>query len=181
MSEPMNAPTVLVLDDEKNIRQSIDIALKLEGIRVVAAHDPASAMRTLHERIIDLLILDIKLGEVDGITFFKAMQTAGFSIPTLFISGNATLTQAADAVRIGAFDFIEKPFSAERVVIAVKRCLEFSSLKERPAGGNYWQRQRVVERDWQWIAAQGLSRQCGARVHHRNAEEERRQHQSVGD
>jgi two-component system nitrogen regulation response regulator NtrX len=131
MSEAGSAPTVLVLDDEKNIRQSIDIALSPEGIRVVAAHDPASAMRVLHERIIDLLILDIKLGEIDGITFFKAMQSAGFSVPTLFISGNATLTQAADAVRIGAFDFIEKPFSAERIVIAVNRCLEFTNLKER--------------------------------------------------
>jgi two-component system nitrogen regulation response regulator NtrX len=131
MSESGIAPAVLVLDDEKNIRQAIDIALSQEGIRVVAAHDPASAMRALNERIIDLLILDIKLGEIDGITFFKAMQTAGFSVPTLFISGNATLTQAADAVRIGAFDFIEKPFSAERIVIAVKHCLEFSTLKER--------------------------------------------------
>jgi two-component system nitrogen regulation response regulator NtrX len=131
MSEPASAPTVLVLDDEKNIRHSIDIALGAEGIRVVAAHDPASALRALRERIIDLLILDIKLGEIDGITFFKTMQTAGFTVPTLFISGNATLTQAADAVRIGAFDFIEKPFSAERIVIAVKRCLEFSTLKER--------------------------------------------------
>ena len=131
MSESGIAPTVLVLDDEKNIRQSIDIALSQEGIRVVAAHDPASAMRALNERIIDLLILDIKLGEIDGITFFKATQAAGLSVPALFISGNATLTQAADAVRIGAFDFIEKPFSAERIVIAVKRCLEFSTLKER--------------------------------------------------
>jgi len=131
MSDAGIAPTVLVLDDEKNIRQAIDIALNQEGIRVIAAHDTASAMRALHGRIIDLLILDIKLGEIDGITFFKAMQSADLLVPTLFISGNATLTQAADAVRIGAFDFIEKPFSAERIVIAVKRCLEFSSLKER--------------------------------------------------
>jgi two-component system nitrogen regulation response regulator NtrX len=131
MSGSAIAPTVLVLDDEKNIRQAIDIALSQEGIRVIAAHDPAAAMRALNERVIDLLILDIKLGEIDGITVFKAMQTAGLAVPTLFISGNATLTQAADAVRLGAFDFIEKPFSAERIVIAVKRCLEFSSLKER--------------------------------------------------
>jgi DNA-binding NtrC family response regulator len=52
-------------------------------------------------------------------------------VPTIFISGNATLTQAAEAVKIGAFDFLEKPFSAERIAVAVKRCLDFSALKER--------------------------------------------------
>jgi two-component system, NtrC family, nitrogen regulation response regulator NtrX len=131
VSESTSPPTVLVLDDEKNIRRAIEIALEQEGIRVLTAHDPAAALRYLQERIIDLLILDIKLGEIDGISFFRIVQTAGFNVPTLFISGNATLTQAAEAIKIGAFDFIEKPFSAERIVIAVKRCLEFSTLKER--------------------------------------------------
>jgi DNA-binding NtrC family response regulator len=131
VSESTSPPTVLVLDDEKNIRRAIEIALEQEGIRVLAAHDPAAALRYLQERIIDLLILDIKLGEIDGISFFRIVQTAGFDVPTLFISGNATLTQAAEAIKIGAFDFIEKPFSAERIAIAVKRCLEFSTLKER--------------------------------------------------
>lgn len=131
MSAVTTPATVLVLDDEKNIRRSIEMALEQEGMRVLTAHDPASALRFLQERIIDLLILDIKLGEVDGISFFRIVQTAGFSVPTLFISGNATLTQAAEAVKIGAIDFLEKPFSAERIVVAVKRCLEFSMLRER--------------------------------------------------
>jgi two-component system nitrogen regulation response regulator NtrX len=131
VSESASPPTVLVLDDEKNIRCAIELALEQEGMRVLTAHDPASALRFLQDRIIDLFILDIKLGEIDGIELFKIVQTAGFEVPTLFISGNATLTQAAEAVKIGAFDFLEKPFSAERVVVAVKRCLEFSTLRER--------------------------------------------------
>jgi two-component system nitrogen regulation response regulator NtrX len=131
VTESKSPPTVLVLDDEKNIRRAIELALEQEGMKVLTAHDPASALRYLRDRIIDLLILDIKLGEIDGIEVFKIVQTAGFSVPTLFISGNATLTQAAEAVKIGAFDFIEKPFSAERIVIAVKHCLEFTTLKER--------------------------------------------------
>jgi two-component system nitrogen regulation response regulator NtrX len=123
--------TILVLDDEKNIRRAIELALEPEGIRVLTAHDPAAALRCLQDRIIDLLILDIKLGEIDGIELFRIVQTAGFAVTTLFISGNATLTQAAEAVKIGACDFLEKPFSAEQLVAAVKRCLEFSTLKER--------------------------------------------------
>ena len=131
MSESTSPPVILVLDDEKNIRRAIELALEPEGMRVLTAHDPASALRFLNERIIDLLILDIKLGEIDGIELFKIVQAAGFEVPTIFISGNATLTQAAEAVKIGAFDFLEKPFSAERIAVAVKRCLEFSALKER--------------------------------------------------
>jgi two-component system nitrogen regulation response regulator NtrX len=131
VSESASPPTILVLDDEKNIRRAIEMALEPEGFKVLTAHDPATALRFLQERIIDLLLLDIKLGEMDGIELFKIVQTTGFDVPTIFISGNATLTQAAEAVRIGAFDFLEKPFSAERIVVAVKRCLEFSALKER--------------------------------------------------
>ena len=131
MTESTSPPCILVLDDEKNIRRAIEIALEPEGMRVLTAHDPASALRFLQDRIIDLFILDIKLGEIDGIELFKIVRTAGFEVPTLFISGNATLTQAAEAVKIGAFDFLEKPFSAERIVVAVKHCLEFSALKER--------------------------------------------------
>jgi two-component system, NtrC family, nitrogen regulation response regulator NtrX len=131
MTAPESAPTILVLDDEKNIRRAIEMALGDEGMHVVSAHDPAAAMRVLHERIVDLLILDIRLGEIDGLAFFRRMQADGFNLPTIFISGNATLTEAAQAVKIGAFDFVEKPFSAERITVAVRRCIEMSTMKER--------------------------------------------------
>ena len=130
-SEAPTPPTILVLDDEKNIRKSIEIALEQEGMHVLSAHDAAAAVRMLHERIVDLLILDIRLGDVDGLAFFKRMQAEGFSPPVIVISGNATLTEAAQAVKLGAFDFLEKPFSAERITVAVRRCLEFSRIKER--------------------------------------------------
>jgi two-component system nitrogen regulation response regulator NtrX len=71
------------------------------------------------------------MGEVDGITFFRKMQAEGFHIPTIFISGHATLSEAARAVKIGGFDFLEKPFSSAELLVAVQRCLEFSQLKER--------------------------------------------------
>jgi two-component system nitrogen regulation response regulator NtrX len=127
----MSPPTVLVLDDEKNIRRSIEIALEQAGMHVLCAHDAAAALRVLHERIVDVLVLDIKLGELDGLSFFRKIRSEGFDVPAIFISGNATLTEAAQAVKIGAFDFLEKPFSSERVIVAVKRCLEFSAISEK--------------------------------------------------
>src|SRR5882724_7054019 len=131
MSGPVNPPVVLVLDDEKNIRKSIEMVLEPEGLQVLTAHDAAAALRTLHERIVDLLIVDIQLGEIDGLTFFKRVRTDGFTVPTIFISGHATLTEAAQAVKIGGFDFLEKPFSAEKIIATVTRCLEMSAIKER--------------------------------------------------
>jgi two-component system nitrogen regulation response regulator NtrX len=124
-------PVVLVLDDEKNIRRSIEIALEQEGMHVISAHDPAAASRTLRERIVDVLILDIRLGDIDGITFFRRLQSSGLSVPTIFISGHATLTEAAQAVKIGGYDFLEKPFSAEKISAVAHRCLEHAAIKQR--------------------------------------------------
>jgi two-component system, NtrC family, nitrogen regulation response regulator NtrX len=124
-------PVVLVLDDEKNIRTAIEIALDQEGMHVVVAHDVAAALRTLHERIVDVMIVDIRLGDVSGLEFFRRARADGVAPSTIFISGHATLTEAAQAVKLGGFDFLEKPFSAEKIAVSVRRCLEMSHLRER--------------------------------------------------
>jgi two-component system, NtrC family, nitrogen regulation response regulator NtrX len=129
MSQPQ--PVVLVVDDEKNIRSSIEIALAQEGMHVIGAHDVAAALRTLHERIVDVMIVDIRLGDVSGLEFFRRAHADGIAPPAIFISGHATLTEAAQAVKIGGFDFLEKPFSAEKIAVSVRRCLELSTLRER--------------------------------------------------
>ncbi len=124
-------PVVLVLDDEKNIRNSIQMALEQEGMHVIAAHDIAAALRMLRERIVDVMIVDIRLGELSGLDFFRRTQADGIAAPTIFISGHATLTEAAQAVKLGGFDFLEKPFSADRIAVSVRRCLEMTALRER--------------------------------------------------
>src|SRR6185436_11733921 len=124
-------PVVLVVDDEKNIRSSIEIALAQEGMHVIGAHDVATALRTLHERIVDVMIVDIRLGDVSGLEFFRRAHADGIAPPAIFISGHATLTEAAQAVKVGGFDFLEKPFSAEKIAVSARRCLEMSIIKER--------------------------------------------------
>jgi two-component system, NtrC family, nitrogen regulation response regulator NtrX len=124
-------PVVLVLDDEKNIRSAIQIALEQEGMHVIAAHDVAAALRLLRERIVDVMIIDIRLGEMSGLDFLRRLQADGIAAPAIFISGHATLTEAAQAVKMGGFDFLEKPFSADRIAVSVRRCLEMSTLRER--------------------------------------------------
>ncbi|GFE83837.1 sigma-54-dependent Fis family transcriptional regulator [Steroidobacter agaridevorans] len=126
-------PVVLVLDDEKNICKAIELALGQEGMDVVTALDVSSALRTLHGRIVDAVIVDIRLGEIDGLSFFKRMQADGITAPAIFISGNATLTEAAQAVKIGGYDFLEKPFSSEKLITTVRRCLDMSKLRTQLA------------------------------------------------
>jgi two-component system, NtrC family, nitrogen regulation response regulator NtrX len=126
-------PVVLVLDDEKNIRQSIELALSQEGLHVIAAHDIAAALRLLHERVVDVMIVDIRLGDMSGLEFFRRARADGVTAPAIFISGHATLSEAAQTVKLGGFDFLEKPFSAEKIAVTVQRCLEMSSLRARLA------------------------------------------------
>jgi DNA-binding NtrC family response regulator len=131
MSEAVDPPVILLLDDEKNIRKSVEMVLEPEGMRVIAAHDAAAALRVLHEQIVDVLIVDIQLGEIDGLTFFRKVRADGFEVPAIFISGHATLSEAAQAIQIGAYDFLEKPFSAERIIVTVRRCLEMTAIQQR--------------------------------------------------
>jgi two-component system nitrogen regulation response regulator NtrX len=127
----VSQPLVLVLDDEKNIRVSIEIALGQENVRALAAHDVAAALRLLRERVFDAMIVDIRLGDVSGLDFYRRVQADGIAPPAIFISGHATLTEAAQAVKLGGFDFLEKPFSAEKIVTTVRRCLEMAQLREK--------------------------------------------------
>jgi two-component system nitrogen regulation response regulator NtrX len=77
------------------------------------------------------VLLDIRLGDIDGLTFYKKLQADGVQVPVIFISGHATLTEAAQAVKLGGFDFLEKPFTAEKLAVSVRRCLEYKALQGR--------------------------------------------------
>ena len=124
-------PLVLVVDDEKNIRNSVEIALENEGIETIQAHDAALALRSLSQRIVDVIILDIRLGDTDGLSLFRQIRGQGCDQPVIFISGHASLTEAAQTVKMGAYDFIEKPFGADKIVTTIKRCLEYDKMSKR--------------------------------------------------
>ena len=100
-------------------------------MHVIAAHDVAAALRALHERIVDLH--DPRHPPRRGRAASSSSAEPGrwLAPPAIFISGHATLTEAAQAVKLGGFDFLEKPFSAEKLAVTVQRCLEMSTLQER--------------------------------------------------
>ena len=108
----MQKETILILDDEKNIRLSVQITLENDGYTVLSCHDAIAAFSEISKGNVDLAILDIRLQGIDGLSLFDKMHSENVVVPTIFISGHASLSEAAKAVQMGAFDFIEKPFTS---------------------------------------------------------------------
>src|SRR6185436_6129474 len=116
-------PTVLIVDDEKNIRATLARGLRLEGYRTEEAADGVEALAALESGGIDAVLLDMQMPRLDGLGLLAAMRERGLAVPSLVLTAHGSIEQAVKAVRLGAFDFIEKPPSIERILIAVDHAL----------------------------------------------------------
>lgn len=128
MSEPLS---IIVIDDEPNIRRSIKMCLLPEGYQVAEFAQGQTALGLMREEHFDAAIIDIRLGDESGIDLYQQMLDEGIDIPVIFISGNASLDEAVQSVKLGAFDFIEKPFGADKLLVTVANCIELSSLRRK--------------------------------------------------
>jgi len=124
---------VLVVDDDKNIRRMLQLALQNEGYFVDLAGSGAEALQIATKNSFDLAVFDIRLQDITGIELFKRLKGLGRELPVIFMSGHASLTEAAQTVQLGAFDFLEKPFSPEKLLITAQRCLERELMQKRIA------------------------------------------------
>ncbi len=120
---------VLVVDDEKNIRRSLRMVLEGEAHQVLEASSASEAAVALAASDVDLMLLDVKLGTSNGLDVLRQLKTGELSAPNadavvIMISGHATIDDAVQATRLGAFDFMEKPLDRNRVVVAVRNGLE---------------------------------------------------------
>jgi two-component system nitrogen regulation response regulator NtrX len=126
----MPSRRILVVDDEENIGRSLRMILEREGYQVNTVRS-ASEMRAMPERArMDLYLLDVRLPDANGIDLLRELQAADVSAPVVMISGHATIADAVEATRAGAFDFLEKPLGRDRVMVAVKNALEQGNLKQ---------------------------------------------------
>jgi DNA-binding NtrC family response regulator len=123
-------PTILIADDEKNIRSTLARALRLEGYQALEAEDGAAALGKLSGGDVDLLILDLEMPVLDGLGLLQKMGEAGIAIPSLVLTAHGTIDRAVRAVQLGAFDFIEKPPVLERLLVAVRNALDAGHLRE---------------------------------------------------
>ena len=121
--------TILIVDDEKLIRWSLTERLQKEGFLTKEAQDGASALAMFEKSNIDLVLLDLKLPDTDGISILKKIQSQDASVPAIIITAYSTIDTAVEAMKVGAYDYISKPFNMEELIIGVKRALEATSLK----------------------------------------------------
>jgi len=123
------AYSILVIDDEEGIRESLKGILEDEGYEVTVSESAEEGLKFFERQYPDLVLLDIWLPGMDGIEALRIMRDKRPEIPVIMISGHGTIELAVKASKLGAYDFLEKPLSLERVLITVKRALEMSSLE----------------------------------------------------
>jgi len=123
------AKTILVADDEKGIRESLRRLLEYEKYRVIEAENGPTALAMADPEFVDLVLLDIKMPEMDGLEVLSRLQGEAPELPVVIISGHGTIQTAVEATRLGAFDFIEKPIDADRILLVIRNGLEQRKLR----------------------------------------------------
>src|SRR3954447_10548346 len=126
----MASKRILIVDDEENIGRSLRMILEREGYGVTGGKSVAEFGRHPDAQRADVYLFDMKLPDGNGIDLLKAVRQNGAPSPAVMISGHGTIADAVEATRAGAFDFLEKPLSRDRVLLAVKNALSNSTLRQ---------------------------------------------------
>jgi two-component system, NtrC family, nitrogen regulation response regulator NtrX len=147
-----SAEPILIVDDEKNIRRTLRMVLESEGHPVHEAGSIAEAEAVLGREGVDLILLDVKLGDDNGLDLLRRLKARGedagrdADIPVVMISGHATIEDAVASTRLGAFDFMEKPLDRNRVMVTVR-----NGLERRRMWREVNQLRRAVDARWELL------------------------------
>lgn len=128
------APYILVVDDEPDIHNLLQEILQDEGYEVAVAENGKAAQQAHRDRRPDLVLLDIWMPDIDGISLLKEWSEDGLPMPVIMMSGHGTVETAVEATRLGAYDFIEKPLSLAKLLLTVEHALEADKLQRENLG-----------------------------------------------
>jgi len=123
--------TVLVVDDEEQIRALLDSTLRFAGFEVVLASDAASALNACTASDIDLIVLDVGLPDIDGFEVVRVLRSRDDATPVLMLTARTEVEDRVLGLRLGADDYVTKPFSAAEIVARVEALLRRSSSAAR--------------------------------------------------
>ena len=127
----MTGRHILVVDDEPDIRSLVQDILEDEGYTVTTAENGEAARKARRARRPDLVLLDIWMDDVDGITLLREWKESGdLPCPVIMMSGHGTVETAVEATRLGAYDFIEKPISLAKLLLTIERAFESARLQQ---------------------------------------------------
>lgn len=114
---------ILIVDDEKNIREGLGKALEMEGYNIYLAENGKKGLDLIHTKEMDLVIADLKMPELSGEELLKRVSSSFPTIPVIILTGHGTIESAVNAMRDGAYDFLTKPVNLDRLALLVKRAL----------------------------------------------------------
>ncbi len=162
MVETAAAPAqILVVDDDRAIRESLDRLLGMEGHRVVVASDGAAALDALKGRSVDLLVLDLMMPTIDGLTLCRLLRSEGNRMPILMLTARTETSDRVAGLDAGADDYLPKPFDPEELLARVRALLrrsrpdapapsasavlQVADLKLDPAARRVWRADREID------------------------------------
>jgi two-component system, OmpR family, response regulator len=132
MADAERIPRVLVVDDELNIRELVQVALKFHGCAVTAAANGSEALRQAEAARPDLIVLDVMLPDIDGFEVCRRLRAAGNEVPVIFLTARDTSSDTVTGLAIGGDDYVTKPFSVEALVARVRAVLRRASRSAQP-------------------------------------------------
>ncbi|HEX6558354.1 MAG TPA: response regulator, partial [Longimicrobiales bacterium] len=127
-SDWIEPPKVLAVDDEQVVCESIRRVLSQEGYQVMTTTSSREGVDLIRKHTFDLLLLDIKMPEIDGIEFLREARAVSPETEVIIVTGYATIETAVEAIKLGAFDYLEKPVSPPQLIVAAARALERKHL-----------------------------------------------------
>lgn len=134
-------PRVLVIDDEEGIREGLRSLLQAEGVAIETSSNVEDAVRRIEQRMFDVVFLDLNLPGADGLSILPTLRYGTPPPDIVVLTGYGTVVNTVEAMRKGACDVIEKPFTQDRILSVVRRCLEARQLKNELT----WLQERVRE------------------------------------
>ncbi len=121
-------PRILVIDDERSIRNTLKDVLEYEKYEVDLAEEGGAGIELFSQQQYDAVLCDIKMAKMDGIEVLLKLQEISADVPVIMISGHGNIDTAVDSIKKGAFDFLEKPLDLNRLLITIRNALERGSL-----------------------------------------------------
>ena len=120
---------IAVVDDKEILRDSLATALTREDHTVTAFDDPVEALAQIKGQRFDAVLVDLKMPRMDGLTFIREVRSAGCEAPVVMMTAFASVSTAVEAMKLGAFDYLQKPFEADSMLMVVERALEHARLR----------------------------------------------------
>lgn len=136
---------ILIVDDEENVRQMLNTAFTLSGHQTFCAANGAEGLRLFRDSQPDVVLMDIRMPELNGLEALSQMHVINPKIPVILMTAYAAVETAVEALRSGAFDYVIKPFDLDELNMVINRALQLQSMKEEIR-----ELHQALSESWQW-------------------------------